>query len=71
MISGKSSDQAVGGLRLKGYMEALADNGIKVNENLVRYMKDDIPEYSVANGYEVTKSMQSKKVYCTLCYFLL
>ena len=67
MISGKSSDQAVGGLRLKGYMEALADNGIKVNENLVRYMKDDIPEYSVANGYEVTKELlQSKEEFTAL-----
>lgn len=67
MISGKSSDQAVGGLRLKGYKEALADNGIKVNENLVRYMKDDIPEYSVANGYEVTKELlQSKEEFTAL-----
>ena len=67
MISGKSSDQAVGGLRLKGYREALADNGIKVNENLVRYMKDDIPEYSVANGYEVTKELlQSKEEFTAL-----
>ncbi len=29
MISGKSSDQAVGGLRLRGYKGALTDNGIE------------------------------------------
>ena len=45
----------------------MEDNGIKVNENLVRYMKDDIPEYSVANGYEVTKELlQSKEEFTAL-----
>lgn len=48
MISGKNNDQAVGGLRLRGYMRALKDNGIDINDNLIRYMKDDIPEYTVA-----------------------
>ncbi len=57
----QKGDQAVGGLRLKGYREALADNGIEVNKNLIRYMKDDIPEYSVANGYQVTKNCYSLK----------
>ena len=47
--------------RLKGYREALADNGIEENENLIRYMKDNIPEYSVANGYEVTKELLQSK----------
>ena len=67
IISGKRGDQAVGGLRLKGYREALADNGIEVNKNLIRYMKDDIPEYSVANGYQVTKELlQSKEEFSAL-----
>lgn len=67
IISGKRGDQAVGGLRLKGYREALKDNGIEVNENLIRYMKDDIPEYSVANGYQVTKELlQSKEEFTAL-----
>ena len=53
-------------------MEALADNGIKLNENLVRYMKDDIPEYSVANGYEVTKELlQSKEGLLHFMLFLI
>ncbi len=57
MITGRSYDQAVGGLRLKGYKKALEDNGIDAEQNLIRYMKDDITEYSVANGYEVTKEL--------------
>lgn len=57
MITGRSSDQAVGGLRLKGYKKALNDNGIEVDGNLIRYMRDDITEYSVANGYQVTKEL--------------
>ena len=52
---------------MKGYREALADNGIEVNKNLIRYMKDDIPEYSVANGYQVTKELlQSKEEFSAL-----
>ena len=48
-------------------MRALKDNGIDINDNLIRYMKDDIPEYSVANGYEVTKELlQSKEEFTAL-----
>lgn len=57
IICGRRFDQAVGALRLRGYRKALEDNGIEVNERLIRYMRDDIPEYSVDNGYEVTKEL--------------
>lgn len=68
MISGRSEDQAVGGLRLKGYRKALEDNGIEVDEELIRYMKYDIPEYSVANGYAVTKELLKSGVDFTAVY---
>lgn len=68
MISGRSNDQAVGGLRLRGYKRALKDNGIEIKDELIRYMKDDIPEYSVANGYEVTKELLKSNVDFTALY---
>ena len=68
IISGRKTDQAVGGLRLKGYRKALKDNGIEVDEELIRYMKYDITEYSVANGYAVTKELLESGVPCTAIY---
>lgn len=68
MITGRESDQAVGGLRLKGYKKALKDHGIEVDEALIRYMRYDIPEYSVANGYAVTKELLQSGVDCTAIY---
>lgn len=68
MISGRETDQAVGGLRLKGYRNALKDNGIEIDEELIRYMKYDIPEYSVENGYAVTKELLESDIQCTAIY---
>ena len=42
-------------LRLEGYIEALKENGIEVNENLIRYVDQRI--YSMENGYETTKAL--------------
>lgn len=68
MISGRNADQAVGGLRLKGYRKAMKDNGIETDEQLIRYMRYDIPEYSVANGYAVTKELLESGVDFTAIY---
>lgn len=68
MITGRESDQAVGGLRLKGYKKALKDHGIDIDEKLIRYMRYDIPEYSVANGYAVTKALLQSGVDFTAIY---
>lgn len=68
MIAGRDSDQAVGGLRLKGYRAALKDNEIEVDESLIRYMRHDIPEYSVENGYAVTKELLESDVPFTAIY---
>ncbi|MFQ9514540.1 MAG: LacI family DNA-binding transcriptional regulator [Eubacterium sp.] len=57
IISGRETDYAVGRLRLEGYRKALKDNGIEFDPGLVRFMKSDIPEYSSANGYQVTKEL--------------
>ena len=68
IITGKENDYGVGKLRLEGYKRALSDNGIAYNPVLVRYMKSDLAEYSVANGYQVTKELLESGVECTAIY---
>ncbi len=70
IITGRETDFAIGGLRLKGYQRALADNGIAYDPELVRYMKMDIPEYSAANGYQVTKELLESGVDFTAIYVI-
>ncbi|MCR4758370.1 MAG: substrate-binding domain-containing protein, partial [Butyrivibrio sp.] len=41
--------------RLEGYVEALEANGIKVDENLIRYVDRRI--YSMENGYKTTMAL--------------
>lgn len=57
IITGKEDDCSVGKIRLEGYQKALEDYGIPYDSSLVRYMREDIPEYTAANGYAVTKDL--------------
>lgn len=70
IITGRETDYAIGGLRLRGYQRALEDNGIPYDSKLVRYMKIDIPEYSAANGYQVTKELLESGVEFTAVYVI-
>lgn len=56
-ITASMDDESIGKLRYKGYVKALRDNGIDIDKNLVRIMKDDIESYSMQNGYAVTKEL--------------
>ena len=42
-------------LRLEGYLEALKDNNIEVNNNLIRYVDKRI--YTMQNGYDTAKAL--------------
>lgn len=68
IVSGRVSDYSVGKTRLEGYKKALVDNGIEVNEKLICYMKDEIPEYTIENGYAVTKELLENNPECTAIY---
>ncbi|MCR5735453.1 MAG: LacI family transcriptional regulator [Lachnospiraceae bacterium] len=57
IITGKHRDMAVGSIRLSGYRKAFLDNGIQPDEALIRYMRDDLPEYSEENGYMTMKEL--------------
>lgn len=68
MITGRTSDYAIGKIRLDGYRRALEDNGIEVDESLIRYMRDDIPEFTIENGYAVAKELLESDVEFTAIY---
>lgn len=57
ILASTVDDESIGVLRLKGYMQALRDNGIPIRENLIRYMKCEYESYSIQNGYAVTKEL--------------
>lgn len=67
VLSGRNSDYSVGHERLEGYKRALEENGVPFDQNLVIYMKDDIPEYTMANGYAMAKDLiESKKEFTAI-----
>jgi len=68
MITSKYMDRSVGKLRLEGYKKALKENGIEFDENLVLYMDPKLREYSMANGYQVTKSLLESKTEFTALF---
>lgn len=68
MITAREGDNSVGRIRLEGYEKALKDNGIEYDSKLVRFMREDIPEYTVANGYAVTKDLLNEGMDFTALY---
>lgn len=70
ILTGRESDFAIGRLRLEGYRKALKDNNIEFDPSLVAFMKNDIPEYSAANGYAVTKELIESGTEFTALYVI-
>lgn len=68
IITAPVDDGSIGTLRLNGYMSALRDNGININRNLIRFMKEDIESYSMQNGYAVTKELLESREDFTAVY---
>jgi LacI family transcriptional regulator len=61
ILAAFEEDCSIGKLRLEGYKEALKANGIKVDDSLIRYMREDVQSYSMRNGYEVMKELLEEK----------
>lgn len=59
-ITAPSLDQSIGKLRLEGYKKALRENHIPIEEDLICTMKEEIEDYSMENGYEVTRELLAK-----------
>ncbi len=62
LLGGKKGDSAVGARRLEGYKRACNEAGQPIDESLIFYMHDDIPEFSVENGYAMMKEAISSGV---------
>ncbi len=68
-ISAPPMEESIGKLRLEGYMNALKDNGLNCEQELIRYLKDDYLEtFSMQYGYEVTKELITSEVDCTAIF---
>ncbi len=61
IISAEARDSSVGRLRMEGYLKALSDNGIDVNQNLICQVSDEMEHYSMENGYITTKKLLDSK----------
>ncbi len=70
MISAKVDDESIGKMRYHGYLQALKDHGIEPDPTLVRYMKQDIPEFTPENGYAVAKEMLEEKLDFTALFVI-
>lgn len=61
ILAAEDSNESVGRLRLSGYIRALKEYGIEVDDELICPMKDDIEYYSMENGYVVTEELLKKR----------
>lgn len=57
ILTATRDDQSIGKLRLDGYMKAIEDNGIPLNEKLIRFTEDGTDGYSMENGYKIAKGL--------------
>ena len=62
LISASMKDRSIGQLRYYGYKQALEDNGLSIDEQLIWPMKSHIESYSMENGYTVTKEMLEENI---------
>jgi len=62
ILSARKDDMSVGKLRLDGYKKALKARGISINEQLIVYLHpgNASEEYTMENGYKLTKELLSK-----------
>lgn len=57
IISAESEVDSIGRLRLEGYRDAFAANGLPSREELVRCVEEEIEHFSMENGYRTTKKL--------------
>ena len=57
MLAATKKDESIGKMRLEGYKRALEENGIAIDDNLIFYMSDDEPTYTMQSGYKLMKQL--------------
>ncbi len=70
IIAGKRDDIGIGLLRYKGYCKALEEAGIDIDDELVWFMEDDIPEFTPENGYAVAEKINKSGVEFSALYVI-
>ncbi|MDD2971182.1 MAG: LacI family DNA-binding transcriptional regulator [Lachnospiraceae bacterium] len=68
ILSAISMDESIGKLRLLGYKRALQENHIPLDESLIAPMRTDMEQYSMSNGYMVTKQLLESNIKFTALY---
>lgn len=61
-------DRSIGQLRFEGYLKALADHGIAVDERLICTMEREGNHYSIPDGYEAMKRLLGEGTEFTALY---
>lgn len=62
LISADPNDESIGKLRKEGYMKALSENGISVDENLIVPMSNDADSYSMKAGFLTLQEALNRKL---------
>lgn len=57
ILTAGERDESIGKLRLAGYRKALEDHGIAYDGKLVMWSHEDLPTYSMENGYALTRKL--------------
>lgn len=57
ILSAPVNDASIGKLRYEGYVKALKEKGIPYNEKLVCCMPEELVDYSIESGYDMTKKL--------------
>ncbi len=57
VLAAGEDDRSIGRLRMEGYRQALAENGIPFDPALVVYMEASADGYSMKSGYRMTRRL--------------
>lgn len=57
LLAASQKDESIGKLRLGGYRRALEEHGLPYDESLVMWTKENLPTYSMENGYALTQEL--------------
>lgn len=70
IFAASRDDKSISAQRLEGYKRALADNGLPVCEELIRYNEPGQDAYTMKRGYEDVKKLLEEQVDFTAVYAL-
>ncbi len=67
-LGANREDQSIGKLRLQGYLHAMEEAGIRVEDSWTRFMLESYDTYSMRMGYEMMKKLLEEEVDITAVY---